>query len=70
MTSFQVYIPKHYETASYCCYLFCITVVPCYIALPLSRLCCFADFFTVLFFTVNSDWLRGVTVVIKLLSLQ
>ena len=39
------------------------TVILRYIALHLSGLCCFAEFFTVLFFTVNPDWLRGFTVV-------
>ena len=34
------------------------TVIPRYIALHLSRLRCFAEFFT-----VNPDWLRGFTVV-------
>ena len=34
------------------------TVIPGYIALHLSRLRCFAEFFT-----VNPDWLKGFTVV-------
>ena len=54
------------RTMIYSSDLFTYTVIPRYIALHLSRLRCFAEFFTVLFCTVDSDWLRGVTVVLNL----
>ena len=53
------------RTVIYSSDLFTHTVIPRYIALHLSRLRCYAEFFTMLFCAVDSDWLRGVTVVLN-----